>query len=180
MKRLSLGAIWLETTPFIKREAGLLLPVALLFLAIPVALIFYAIPPELRHMQLDPTAPRPAIPAGAFFAILLCLLAVMSGTLSLYALALKPGISGVIEALRVGWELTKGQFLRLILFLVVVTLAIMLVQFLGEIMLGLVGFAIGGKDMALQMGNLGAAIALGLGQVYLIVMIARIYRQLES
>lgn len=248
MKRVSLGAAWLETTPFIRREAALLLPVALLFLAVPLALMFYAVPPELRQMQLDPGAPRPTVPAGSVLAILLCLLAVMGGTLILYALALKPGISlrealglavrrlpvalgaaliagvavlvpvvltsaiaprlgavamligaavvsirlllinavvvdrpvGVIEALRTGWTMTKGQAWRLALFLVVVTLAITLAQFLGNVMLGLIGFAIGGKGMALETGNIGAAIALALGQLYLIVMIARMYRQLSA
>ena len=50
MKSLSLGKATQDATFFLKRESGLVIPIALLFIGIPVALLLQAIPPALRHI----------------------------------------------------------------------------------------------------------------------------------
>lgn len=247
MKPVSIGAAWTEANQFIKREAGLLFPVILLFVAIPVALIFQAIPPELRQVAPGADRPEVQIPLPSLFLIIACSLVVIGGTLCCYALAVKPGISlkealtlgfrrmpvalgaalivgvaiglpmvvlnmaspsagavfmlvaalllsarllvlnpvivdgegGPLQGLRQSWALTRGNGGRLLLFIVVITIPIMLAQVVAEILFGLIGVSLGGAVLGRQMGDLGAATALAVGQAYMIVIAARIYRQLS-
>ena len=244
---VSIGAAWTEAREFIRREAGLLFPVALLFIAIPIALIFEAIPPEMRQAPM-PGAARPQIPGTSLLLIMVCSLVMVGGTLTCYALSVKPGISlgealahgfrrlpvavgsalivavalavpmalltaaspqvgalltllaafllsaklllinvvivdrpcGPIEALRASWALSRGNLGRLLLFLIGISLPVMLAQTVAEVLLGLVGLALGGPDVGRQMGIIGAAAALGVGQLFMIVMTSRIYRQITT
>ena len=244
---VSIGAAWTEAREFIRREAGLLFPVALLFIAIPIALIFEAIPPEMRQAPM-PGAARPQIPGTSLLLIMVCSLVMVGGTLTCYALSVKPGISlgealahgfrrlpvavgsalivavalavpmvlltaaspqvgalltllaafllsaklllinvvivdrpcGPIEALRASWAMSRGNLGRLLLFLIGISLPVMLAQTVAEVLLGLVGLALGGPDVGRQMGIIGVAAALGVGQLFMIVMTSRIYRQITT
>lgn len=246
-KAVSIGLAWAEARDFLRREAGLLFPVALLFIAIPVALIFEAIPAELRQAPV-PGAARPQIPGTSLILILISSLVMVGGTLTCYALSIKPGISlgealahgfrrlpvalgsalivafalgipmlfltaaspqlgtlltlgaafllsaklllinvvivdrpcGPIEALRVSWAMSRGIVGRLLLFVIGISIPVMLAQMVAEVLLGLAGLALGGPDVGRQMGIVGAAAALGIGQLVMIVMTSRIYRQIMA
>ncbi len=246
-KPVSIGAAWTEAREFIRREAGLLFPVALLFVAIPIALIFEAIPAELRQAPM-PGAARPQISGPSLLLILASSLVMVGGTLTCYALSVRPGISlgealahgfrrlpvavgaalivgvalavpmvvlsavspqlgallmlvaafllsaklllinvvivdqpcGPIRALRASWAMSSGILGRLLLFIIGISIPVMLAQTVAEVLLGLVGLAIGGPDAGRQMGIIGAAAALGVGQLVMIVMTSRIYRQITA
>ena len=248
MKPVSIGAAWTDANQFIKREAGLLFPLVLLFVAIPVALIFLSIPPEMRAMRIDQRGPQPQLPGASLLLILVCSLVVIGGTLSCYALAMKPNVSlaealshgirrvpvalgaalivgfglgipallltklggaaattfmlvgamllsarllllnavivdrsvGPFKSLRASWDASRGNFGRLLLFVIVMTIPIMLGQAVAEVILGLIGLALGGPEAGRQAGDIGAAVALAIGQAYMIVMTVRIYRQLTG
>ena len=248
MKQVSIGAAWTEANLFIRREAGLLFPVILLFVAIPMALIFQAIPEELRNMKPGGEVPTPQLPGSSLVLMIVCAVVMIGGTLSCYTLALKPGISlrealihgfrripvslaaglliafvlavpmtllgfiapgagevfvlvaalfisarlvplnaiivdrhkGAFTALRLSWDLTKGNTGRLLLFIIAVTIPIILARIVAELLLGLVGLSLGGPELGRQAGDLGAATAMAVGQVYMIVMSSRLYRQLED
>lgn len=246
-KPVSIGAAWSEAREFIRREAGLLLPVALLFIAIPIALIMEAVPAELRQAPMPGTA-RGQIPGPSLLLILACSLIMVGGTLSCYALAVKPGISlgealahgfrrlpvavgsalivgvalgipmvllsaaspqlgalltlaaafllsaklllinvvivdrpcGPVDALRASWAMSRGNLGRLFLFIIGISIPIMLAQMVAEVLLGLVGLAVGGPEVGRQMGLIGASAVLGVGQMVMIVMTSRIYRQITE
>lgn len=101
MASLSIGKAWEETAAFVKREGQLLFPVALLFLAIPFAILFQMIPPEYMHMSVGQTKNPPPLSGSVKIAMVVTAIITLIGSLTLYALALKPGIS-VGEALRLG------------------------------------------------------------------------------
>ena len=61
-----------------------------------------------------------------------------------------------------------GRLLKLLLYLV------------GLAAVGLVGYAFGGKEAMQQAGDVGAALALAMGQMVMAVMTAFIYRQLSE
>ncbi len=84
---------------------------------------------------------------------------------------------GVLQSLKASWAMASGQMVRLFAFIVAITALIMLAQVVAELLLGLLGLAIGGKDVGRQAGDIGAALALALGQMVLIVMTSRLYRQ---
>lgn len=244
---VSIGAAWTEARDFIRREAGLVFPVALLFIAIPIALIFEAIPAELRQAPV-PGAAHPQIPGTSLLLIAACSCVMVGGTLACYALAVKPGISlgealahgfrrmpvaigsalivgvalglpmvllsavspqlgallmlvaafllsaklllinavivdrpcGPVAALRASWALSRGNLGRLLLFVIGISIPVMLAQTVAEVLLGLVGLALGGPEVGRQTGAIGAAGALGLGQLVMIVMTSRLYRQITA
>jgi hypothetical protein len=99
MAALSIGKAWEESTAFVKREGQLLFPVALLFLAVPVAILFQMIPPEF--LRMTPGQKMPPLPGSVQFGLLITAIITLAGSLTIFALALKPGIS-VGEALRLG------------------------------------------------------------------------------
>ena len=103
MKSVSLGTAWKEAQEFMQREAGLLIPVALLFIAIPLALMMQAIPPELRHVKVEQGAAPPQVPFYPVFIMFGASLIILGGMLTIYALALKPGIS-LKEAVTLGFR----------------------------------------------------------------------------
>lgn len=106
MKPLSIGRAWEETVAFIKREGGLLFPVAFVFLALPIVLFQQLVPPELMATILKAETGgakmvAPALPAGFWLGFALTMIVGLIGALTVYALALRPGIS-VGEAMKLG------------------------------------------------------------------------------
>lgn len=249
MKSLSIGKATQDAGLFLKREGGLVVPIALLFTGIPVALLLQAIPPSLRRMvESGDAAPPVDLPPVALLLLFLCPLFVLVGTLAIYALALRPGISvgealrhgmtrlpvalgaallvgmalavpllafgavspslgssvllvgafflsarllplnaviaarpvGTIAALKESWMLSRGHMARLLAFVVLISFPVMIAQVVGQTLFGLVGYAFGGKEAMQQAGDVGAALALAMGQMVMAVMTAFIYRQLSE
>jgi hypothetical protein len=94
MANLSLTQAWNETAAFVKREARLLFPVALLLSVLPMALVGLLAPRD--------TAPN-AIPEPGLWlaAVPVALVIGMVGNLAISTLALRPGLT-VADALRNG------------------------------------------------------------------------------
>jgi hypothetical protein len=86
MPSLSITRAWNETAEFVRKEAGLLLPLAFMLVALPVALVEAVAPP--------PVMPGQAPPAGAWLALIpVVLLTSMIGNLAISYLAIRPGTS---------------------------------------------------------------------------------------
>jgi len=115
--------------------------------------------------------------AGAVFMLVAALL--LSARLLVLNPVIVDGEGGPFQSLRQSWALTRGNGGRLLLFIVVITIPIMLAQVVAEILFGLIGVSLGGAVLGRQMGDLGAATALAVGQAYMIVIASRIYRQLS-
>lgn len=98
MAAMSIGKAWEEAVAFVAREKSLLFPVALLFVALPGLILQEMTPPELASWNMTRQA-MPDVPVSFLMAMLLTVLLVWFGSLTLFALALRPGIS-VGEALR--------------------------------------------------------------------------------
>lgn len=88
-------------------------------------------------------------------------------------------VKGPIEAIKAAWTLTRGNAGRILLLVVAITIPIMLAQIASEILFGLLGFALGGADAARQASDLAGAVVLALGQLIMIILTARLYRQLS-
>lgn len=102
MGAVSIGKAWTETAIFVRREGGLLFPVALLFVAVPVALIMEIMPKAaMSGPASDADAARAAAELGGvgLLVVLAAILVALAGGIALSALALRPGIS-VGESLR--------------------------------------------------------------------------------
>ncbi len=91
MRSLSVTTAWNETYPFVAREAGLLAPVAILFLALPMAV--------LKMIAPDPTAADWTLGPVAGFMLIVIICTTALGTLALSVMALVKGVA-VGEALR--------------------------------------------------------------------------------
>lgn len=103
MATMSIGKAWEEAVAFVAREATLLFPVALLFVALPGLILQEMMPPELQAWFTQPKPDAiPAMPPGFGLAMLLTIILIWFGSLTLFALALRPGIS-VGEALRLSF-----------------------------------------------------------------------------
>ncbi|MDQ4419601.1 hypothetical protein OOT33_03990 [Sphingobium sp. DEHP117] len=89
-------------------------------------------------------------------------------------------LDGPIAAVRRSWAMTRGNFWRLLLLIVAVAVPIMLVQVVAGMLLGLIGFALGGPELGKQLGDLATAVVLALGQLFMIVLTVRLYRQLSA
>ncbi|HKT75995.1 MAG TPA: hypothetical protein VJQ78_04620 [Sphingobium sp.] len=98
MATMSIGKAWEETVAFVARERSLLFPVALLFVALPGLVLQEMTPPELTNWKMG-NAGMPTVPASFWLAMLIGVIIIWFGSLTLFALALRPGIS-VAEALR--------------------------------------------------------------------------------
>lgn len=260
MAGLSIGKAWEESVAFVRREGQLLFPVALLFLAVPFAVILQMIPADYMHIEPGQTASLPTLPLSVKLGLAAAIVIGFVGTLTLYALALKPGIS-VGEALRLGvrrlpvlagamalvviaylfavvvlsllagmlalaigsavavtlalvilipalifvatrlvlinavvvdrpvsaidglkqaWALTASQIWRLIFFMAVLVLLGTVAQMAVQILFGVIGGLLGGADAARAASDIAVAAATAVIQLYFLVMIARIYRQLEG
>ena len=104
MATISIGKAWEEAVAFIRREATLLFPVALLFVALPGLIVQEMTPPQLQEWFAQPKADAiPAMPPGFALSMLLGIVIIWFGSLALFALALRPGIS-VGEALRLSFS----------------------------------------------------------------------------
>ncbi|AUW57990.1 hypothetical protein C1T17_07600 [Sphingobium sp. SCG-1] len=266
MKPLSIGRAWEETVVFIKREGGLLFPVAFVFLALPPVIFQQLIPASvtdcLRQMGDRKTAilAFQAIPPGFWLGFALMVAISVIGVLAIYALAVRPGISvgeamklglqrlpvligagllvtmgggavvivltvlaglisivvgmaavtalltvvvfaalgfvGVrlfllnavvidrpvtpLDAVRQSWALTRGQFWRLAGFIIVLVFLVTIVQTATQSVFGVIGGLVGGPDIAVLVAGLATAALSAVIQVYVMVMTARIYRQLEG
>ena len=249
MATMSIGKAWEEAVAFVAREATLLFPVALLFVALPGLILQEMTPPELAAWSLSPTASTmPAVPLSYWLGLIVAVLLVWFGSLTLFALALRPGISvgealrlglnrlpvligtalvvigalmaaamvlvtvmillslvskplaagggvllgfglmllnpvvidgsaGVMPSLRQSWSLTRGHFWRLLAFILITLIVSAIASTAAQAIFGLIGGLIGGAEAARLIGGVaGAAISTAI-QVYMLVMIARLYRQ---
>ncbi len=107
MASLSISQAWNETAAFIKRESGLILPIALLLLAVPSA--------ALQIFMPTPPVPGQTPEAGAWLLLLpVVMIASIVGTVAISYLALRPGTS-VGEGLHVGLRRFLPVFLASLL-----------------------------------------------------------------
>ncbi|MFY9351947.1 MAG: glycerophosphoryl diester phosphodiesterase membrane domain-containing protein [Sphingobium sp.] len=260
MATMSIGKAWEETVAFVAREAALLFPVVLLFVALPGLVLQEMTPPELQAWFAKPNMDAiPAMPPGFGLAMLLTVILVWFGSLALFALALRPGISvgealrlslarlpvllgtaalvvvafvigmiaialvgglvaslskaagaligliagtaaiggmiyasirlvllnpvvidgrgGVRESLRRAWALTQGHFWRLLGFIIIIMLLSAVAASAAQLVFGLLGSLVGGAEDARLAGGIAGAIVSSIVQVYMLVMLARLYRQ---
>lgn len=92
MAKLSITQAWNETAAFLKREAGLVVPIAILLLALPGAALQLAMP-------TDEPGQMPQISVWFFVLIPVVFVASLIGSIAIAYLALRPGAS-VAEALQ--------------------------------------------------------------------------------
>lgn len=118
---------------------------------------------------------------GALLGVALVLLAIFG---SVRLLLLNPvvidGSQGVIASLRHGWALTRGHFWRLLGFILILTLLSVIVRAAAQAIFGVVGGLIAGPAGARLTGGVAAAVVSTVVQVYMLVMLARLYRQAET
>ena len=88
--------------------------------------------------------------------------------------------AGVIESLRRAWSLTRGHFWRLLGFLLIVMLLSTLVGTAAQVIVGLLGGLLAGPEGARLAGGIAGAAVSAVIQVYLLVMLARLYRQASA
>lgn len=136
MTTLSIGKAWEEAVAFVSRESALLFPVALLFVALPGLILQEMTPPELAQWTMaQAKGSFPAVPPSYWLALFLTIVIIWFGSLTLFALALRPGIS-VGEAMRLGLArlpvllgtalLVAAAFLALVLAVALVAGALMI------------------------------------------------------
>ncbi|PZU68413.1 MAG: hypothetical protein DI554_03330 [Sphingobium sp.] len=146
MAAVSIGKAWEEAVAFVAREASLLFPVALLFLALPGLILQEMTPPQLAEWMANPQRTGlPDIPPGFALAMLLGVVIIWFGSLTLFALALRPGIS-VGEALRLGFArlpVLLGTALLAMFLIGGLMLAAILVAVLASLVSESVGTSIG-------------------------------------
>jgi len=149
MATMSIGKAWEEAVAFVSRERGLLFPVALLFVALPGVILGEMTPPELTAWAASQTRTAlPQIPASYALSALLAAVLIWFGSLSLFALALRPGIS-VGEALRL--SLSRLPVLMGTTFLAGAAMAA------GFLALSLVGMLIAAVSQPLMVLGMSAA-----------------------
>ncbi|MDP8994420.1 MAG: glycerophosphoryl diester phosphodiesterase membrane domain-containing protein [Pseudomonadota bacterium] len=142
---LSLGEAWNETAQFVKREAGLLFPLALLLIALPIAIVGAISPPQPPPGQLPPLGLWTALLPVAF-------LLGMIGNIAISYLALRPNTS-------VGEALSRG--LKRLLPLVGAVLLLMLGFLLLAVVLATIVAALAGGVGGPQPGP-GASAAMAI------------------
>ncbi|QGP79973.1 hypothetical protein [Sphingobium sp. CAP-1] len=250
MATMSIGKAWEEAIAFVAREASLLFPVALLFVALPAIVLQEMTPPELAAWSAAPKGPMPDLPGSYWASLILAIILIWFGSLALFALALRPGISvgealklalhrlpvlvgtsllaglllfaailllsipamlllgnvaviaviigvglfggvrlallnpvviddslGAVASLRRAWALTRSHFWRICGFLVVVMLLSTIAGSAAQVIVGLLGGLVAGPEGARLAGGIAAAAVSGVVQVYMLVMLARLYRQ---
>lgn len=260
MATMSIGKAWEEAVAFVAREASLLFPVALLFVALPGLIIQEMTPPEFATWSAAPSLQTmPDVPPSFGLSMLIGVVLIWFGSLTLFALALRPGISvgealrlasrrlpvlmgtalvalgilfvavlavvlligilsllskpmaaalglllgfavagfalfasirllllnpvvidgssGVMPSLRSAWVLTRSHFWRLFGFILILTLLSAVVGTAAQAIVGLIGGLVGGPEAARLAGGIASAIVSTVIQVYMLVMLARLYRQ---
>jgi hypothetical protein len=157
MASISIGKAWEESVAFVARESTLLLPVALLFVALPGLILQEMVPPELTQWMMTQAKTMPP-PVGANFwaALLITVVVVWFGSLTLFALALRPGIS-VGEALRLSVARLPVLLGSALLLMALFALVVMAVSILVAVFT-LISPALAGVLMGLLMIALGVAI----------------------
>ncbi|WP_434403302.1 hypothetical protein [Sphingobium sp. DN12] len=263
MAAVSIGKAWEEAVAFVAREASLLFPVALLFLALPGLILQEMTPPQLAEWMANPQRTGlPEIPPGFALAMLLGVIIIWFGSLTLFALALRPGISvgealrlgfarlpvllgtallamfliggvmlaailvavlaslvsesvgtsigailgafvggatifasvrlmllnpavidgnqGVVPSLRHAWALTRGCFWRLLGFIILITLLSGIASMAAQTIFGALAGLAAGPEAARLVGGVASAAVSTVIQVYMLVMLARIYRQASA
>lgn len=139
MATLSIGKAWVDSLAFIKREGQLLFPVALLFLSVPLAIMQQMIPADYMQLQPGQTLDSlPPLPVSVSLAIIIGAIVMLIGSLAVYALALRPGIS-VAEAIR----LAMSRLPALLGASILVGVALVLALFVVALIVGLLSVGIG-------------------------------------
>jgi len=156
MTVMSIGKAWEEAVAFVARERGLLFPVALLFVALPGLILQEMTPPELANWTMDKSA-LPDIPFSFALSMLIGVIIIWFGSLALFALALRPGIS-VGEALR----LSLSRLPVLLGTALAVVVALLAVAIVGMIIVVAISFVAKAASAALAM-----LLGIGLGAVML-------------
>ncbi|MEA3387728.1 hypothetical protein [Sphingobium sp. CCH11-B1] len=250
MATMSIGKAWEEAVAFVAREAALLLPVALLFVALPIVLLQEMTPAALVQWSSTMKGPMPPVPPSYWLSLTLAILLIWFGSLTLFALALRPGISvaealrlalhrlpvligtsvlaglllfvallvvsaplvmvagyagpviamvgvglfigtrlallnpvviddnlGVLASLKRAWALTKGGFWRIFGFLAIVLVLSTIAGSAAQAVFGVLGGLVAGVDGARLVGGIASAGVSAVVQVYMLVMLARLYRQ---
>ncbi len=155
MAVMSIGKAWEETVAFVARERSLLFPVALLFVALPGLIVQEMTPPELASWTMKDALPD--VPVSFWLAMVLGVVLIWFGSLTLFALALRPGIS-VQEALRLslarlpvllGTALTVVGLLgaAIVAVAIIVVLLTLVAKPLAAALAMLLGVAVGGVMM---------------------------------
>ena len=137
MANISIGKAWEETLPFVAREASLLFPVALLFIALPFVILGEMTPKGLADWSAAPNGPMPTVPASYWWALVLAVVLVWFGSLTVIALALRPGIS-VAEALKLALHrlpvlIGTNVLAGFLLFAVILLVSIPLIFVMGSV-----------------------------------------------
>lgn len=152
MAVMSIGKAWEQAVAFVARERGLLFPVALLFVALPGLIVQEMTPPELAGWTMKDAFPD--VPLSFWLAMLIGVILIWFGSLTLFALALRPGIS-VHEALRLSLArlpvllgtalVVAGLLIAAVVVASIVVVALTLVaKPLGAALMMVLGVAVGG------------------------------------
>jgi hypothetical protein len=140
MANLSITTAWNETAAFVKREAGLILPIAFLLLAVPGAALQLAMP--------TPPMPGESPEAGAWLLLIpLVMIASIIGSIAISYLALRPGTS-VGEGLQAGLRRFFPLFLASLLIGIAAVIIMIPLAFI------LLGGAVATGDPAAAGGSL--------------------------
>lgn len=250
MATMSIGKAWEETVAFVAREASLLFPVVLLFVALPLMLLQEMTPAKLVQWSSTMKGPMPPVPSSYWFSFFLTLILTWFGALTLFALALRPGISvaealklashrlpvllgaallagatlfvailllsvplillagfggaviavvvlgllalarlafltplliddrlGAIASIKRAWLLTRGSFWRLVGFFAIMLIIYTVAGAAAQTAFGIIGGLVAGSDGVRLLGGIAAASVSAVVVLYLLVMLARLYRQ---
>lgn len=147
MATMSIGKAWEDSLAFIKREGHLLFPVALLFLSVPLAIVQQMVPDTYMQLQPGQTLESlPPLPAGVSLGVIVGAIVMVAGSLSVYALALRPGIS-VAEAIRLALSRLPTLIGASIIVGVALVVALFLVALIGGLLAAVIGKA-GGVQLS--------------------------------
>jgi membrane-anchored glycerophosphoryl diester phosphodiesterase (GDPDase) len=86
---------------------------------------------------------------------------------------------GPVEAIRRSWMLAKRHFWRLFGFIMVIGILSFIVTQAAAVVFGSIAGLLGGATAAQIVGGLASIVVSTVVQVYFLVMLARIYRQLD-
>ena len=90
------------------------------------------------------------------------------------------GNQGVVRSLRHAWALTRGCFWRLLGFIILITLLSGIASMAAQTIFGALAGLAAGPEAARLVGGVASAAVSTVIQVYMLVMLARIYRQASA
>jgi membrane-anchored glycerophosphoryl diester phosphodiesterase (GDPDase) len=90
------------------------------------------------------------------------------------------GNQGVVPSLRHAWALTRGCFWRLLGFIILITLLSGIASMAAQTIFGALAGLAAGPEAARLVGGVASAAVSTVIQVYMLVMLARIYRQASA